>query len=245
MRTLKLTIAYDGTNYYGWQRQKNHVTVQQVLEESLAKLFAEPLNIAASGRTDTGVHAYGQVVSFSTSGKIPLENIVKAAKTVLPDAIAVLQAEQVEDNFHARYNAKAKQYLYRIIQTDLPNPFQVNYSWLIDKKLDVEKMQTAADLLIGTHDFSSFKASGSTPTQPVRTIYEAQWQSKGQELSFIIKGNGFLYHMVRNIVGTSVAVGLNQISVQDFADIFVAKNRKLAGKTAPAQGLYLAKVFYE
>lgn len=244
MRRIKLTIAYDGTNYHGWQRQKNLVTVQQMLEERLAKIFGEPLSVIASGRTDTGVHAYGQVVSFSTNGKIPLENIVKAARTVLPASIAVLAAEEVPEDFHARYNAIAKRYLYKIVQTNLPDPFQANYVWLINEQLDVKKMQQNVDLLIGVHDFSSFMASGSTSTQPVRTIYAAEWQKKDDELIFSIKGNGFLYHMVRNIVGTSVAVGLGKLSIDDFAKIFEAKDRNLAGKTAPAQGLYLDKVYY-
>lgn len=244
MRKIKLTVAYDGTNYYGWQRQKDLVTVQQVLEDRLSKIFDEPLSTAASGRTDTGVHALGQVVSFSTSGRIPVENIVKAARTVLPSDIAVLRAEQADSDFHARFCAKAKEYVYKIVQTDLPDPFLVNYAWLLDKKIDEKLMQQAASLIIGEHDFSSFRASGSTPTQPVRTISSAKWKREGNKLIFSIKGNGFLYHMVRNLVGSFVDVGTGKITVEDFGKILLAKDRNLAGKTAPPQGLYLAEVFY-
>ena len=244
MRKLKLIVAYDGTNYYGWQRQKELVTVQQVLEERLAKIFDEPLQIVASGRTDTGVHALGQVVSFSTSGSIPVANIVKAARTVLPKDIAVLRAEEMDCDFHARFCAKAKQYLYIIEQANLPDPFKVNYAWLLDEKIDVGLMQQAASLIIGEHDFSSFRASGSKPTEPVRTIYSADWTREGNKITFSIKGNGFLYHMVRNLVGSFVDIGRGKIDIEDFQKIFLAKDRNLAGKTAPPQGLYLDEVFY-
>ena len=244
MRKIKLTIAYDGTGYYGWQKQKGLITVQQTLEEGLCKIFGEKITLVASGRTDTGVHALGQVVSFATKGKIPTDKIVKAARTVLPSAIAVLLAEEVPEDFHARYSAKGKQYLYKIIQTELPDPFQENYAWLLAKQLDMDSMTQAAELIVGEHDFSSFRASGSTPTQPVRTVYAASWSKIEKQLIFTIKGTGFLYHMVRNLVGSFVDVGTRKISVVDFTKIFLAKDRKLAGKTAPAQGLYLEKVFY-
>ncbi len=244
MRNLKLTIAYDGTNYHGFQIQKGQMTIQQVLQETLSKIFDHKITIAGSGRTDAKVHALGQVISFSTTGRIPTQNIVKAAKTLLPSDIAVLDAKEVQPDFHARFSACSKQYIYKILQSKLPNPFYTNYALIIDQQLDIQKMQQAADIIIGEHDFSSFKASGSTVIDPIRTMYEANWQKKDEQLIFTIKGNGFLYHMVRNLVGCFIEIGKNKLSIDEFLRILQAKDRKKACKTAPPQGLYLDKVFY-
>ncbi len=244
MRTFKLAIAYDGTRYHGWQRQKGQTTVQEVMEEGLAKIFGEPLSITASGRTDAGVHALGQVVSFSSGGRIPLQNIVAAARGVLPDDIAVLSAHLAPEGFNARFDALGKRYIYRIVQSGKQDPFRVNYTWLLGEKLDIAKMQSAAQYIIGTHDFSSFQASGSTPTQPERTVSEALWEHVEDELVFSVAGNGFLYHMVRNLVGSLVEVGNGQRSPEDFCELLAARDRRLAGKTAPAAGLYLKEVYY-
>ena len=244
MRKIKLTVSYDGTNYHGFQRQKNIITVQQVLEENLARIFDEAISITASGRTDAGVHALGQVVSFATEGKIPVDRIVHASNTVLPSSVAVLDAEEMPEDFHARYDAKAKQYIYKIMETHLPDPFWANYAWLMENDLAFEMMNEAAEMIRGEHDFSSFRASGSTPTHPVREVYEAFWYREKNLLTFKIKGNGFLYHMVRNLVGSFVDVGTGKISVEEFGEILAAKDRAVAGKTAPPQGLYLSRVFY-
>lgn len=244
MRNIRLTISYDGSDYYGFQRQKDLVTVQQVLEEALAKIFGESISVAPSGRTDTGVHALGQVVSFKTQGKIPVERVVHAVNTVLPPSVVALDAKEMPEGFHARYDAKAKKYIYKIMQTDMPDPFLANYAWLLAGELDVRKMAEAASIIKGEHDFSSFRASGSTPTHPVRDIYESVWQNENGMIVFSIKGNGFLYHMVRNLVGSFVDIGQGRISVDDFKDILAGKDRALAGKTAPPQGLYLEHVFY-
>lgn len=246
MRCLKLVVAYDGTSYHGWQRQENAITVQQVLEEKLSHVFAEKINLVASGRTDAKVHALGQVVSFTTSGKIPLENIGKATNAILPNSIVVISAHEVASDFHARFDAKGKTYQYKIIENERFNPFTANYAWLLGEKLDLKNMQKAADMILGEHDFSSFQATGSTPTVPVRKMTVAKWQKNEQgEVSFTVSGNGFLYHMVRNLVGTMVDVGLGKMTPTDFQQVLIAKNRKKAGKTAPAQGLYLCEVFYE
>ena len=245
MRRLKLTIAYDGTNYHGWQRQENALTVQQVLEEKLAKIFAEKISLTASGRTDAKVHALGQVVSFTTEGSIPVENVVKAANSILPTSLAVLSAEQVDINFHARFDAVGKTYLYKINENDKYNPFTANYAWLLGEQLALAQMHQASKVILGEHDFSSFQATGSTPTTPVRKMDKAVWQRNEQgELCFSITGNGFLYHMVRNLVGTMVDVGLGKMSVEEFKEVLLAKDRNKAGKTAPPQGLYLQQVYY-
>ncbi len=244
MRWLKLTLSYDGTRYHGWQRQTNAFSLQQALEEKLARIFGEKLSITASGRTDAGVHALGQVVSFSTAGRIPLANIPAASRSVLPPDIVVLAAEEAPEGFNARFDAKGKSYIYRIVENGQPDPFRINYAWLLGEKLDMAAMQQAADMIVGEHDFTSFRASGSSPSLPVRNMTKALWRRDKDEAVFEITGNGFLYHMVRNLVGSMVEVGRGEKSPKDFSDILRAKDRRLAGKTAPAEGLYLQEVFY-
>ena len=170
MRTLKLTIAYDGTAYHGFQRQQNAVAVQQVLEKKLEPLFGHSLVLHGAGRTDAGVHAAGQVVSFTTTGTIPAEKICRAASSLLPADIVVIAAEEVADSFHARKSAVAKTYLYRLYQGAFANPFCRNYTWHIRHPLAVDEMREALQRIEGTHDFSSFRATGSVMTDPVRTI---------------------------------------------------------------------------
>ncbi len=259
MRVIKLVIAYDGSGYHGFQRQLNAPsTIQQILEERLAKFFGHKLVIHGAGRTDTGVHAQGQVVTFSTIGTIPTDKIVQACRAVLPDDIVVLEAEEVSANFHARKSAVSKTYLYRIYQSAHPNPFWRKYAWRIRHDLDYAAMQKALSLIIGTHDFSSFKAAGSTAVSPVRTITDATCVRadlpdgvllpgmSGQVIlyDFVFAGTGFLYHMVRNLMGTLVNVGTHKITIHDMAKILAAKDRGTAGKTAPPQGLYLLAVQY-
>lgn len=245
MRYLKLTLAYDGSHYHGFQRQKNAVGVQQVVEKALSKLFGEEIQIAASGRTDTGVHARGQVISFATNGTVPTERIVPAMASFLPEDIVVWKAENVDENFNARYSASAKCYQYRIIIADVPSPFERKYAWQVNKQLDAAAMQAAADLILGEHDFSAFRSLGSAPVKTVKNIYKAEWTKIGeQELFFTIEGDGFLYHMVRNLVGAMVRVGNAKITVARFQEIFASGDRKQAGTAAPPQGLYLEKVFY-
>ncbi len=260
MRVIKLVIAYDGSNYHGFQRQLNTPdTVQQKLEERLAGIFGHPLSMNGAGRTDTGVHAQGQVVHFETTGTIPTANIAQAARGVLPDDIVVLEAEEADERFHARKWALSKTYLYRVYQSDQPNPFWRNYAWQIRSELDYAALQTALTFIVGTHDFSSFKAAGSTAVNPVRTIFAANCTRQdlsalpvlipgGQEqaklFDFVFHGSGFLYHMVRNLMGTLLNVGRHKITVADMAAILAARDRSKAGKTAPPQGLYLLAVHY-
>lgn len=245
MRTIKLTVAYDGTNYNGFQRQKNALGIQQVLETGLTKIMGEDIWLVASGRTDTGVHAHGQVVSFTTASKVPAERIPIALKKQLPGDIVVTKAEEAPAFFHARYQAREKTYKYRIIVNTVSDPFIRNYAWEIKTPLNVEAMQQAADYLLGEHDFSAFRNAGSAPVSPVRRMRVAKWSSKSnKEYIFTIIGDGFLYHMVRNIVGTLVKVGQGRLEPQDFERILLSRQRSLAGMAAPPQGLYLEKVKY-
>lgn len=244
MRNIKLVIAYDGTVYHGFQYQANALSIQQVLEERLSRIFSHPLKVAGAGRTDRGVHAYGQVISFQTTGSIPVEKILVAARGVLPKDIVVCSAEEMPEAFHARYSAKSKMYLYRLQYCPVPDPFTRNYSWQVKAPLNAAAMHEAVQLIIGTHDFSSFRSAGSTPTNPVRTIFEASCTHESACYTFHFWGNGFLYHMVRNLVGTLARVGLGELSVNDFLAILAARDRRAAGVMAPAQGLYLHKVLY-
>ena len=245
-RNIALKVAYDGTAYHGFQRQSPPVVaVQNVLEQKLAVIFGDSIELAASGRTDAGVHAYGQVVNFFTNGRIPIERVPLAVNSLLPDDIVVKEAWEAEADFSARHSAKAKTYIYRIQQGTTPNPLTARYAWFERRKLDRSKMQAALDLIKGTHDFSAFRAAGGALMSPVRTIYEASVEERpGDMLEFTIYGNGFLYHMVRNIIGTVANVGLGRISVERFAEIMESLDRHQASATAPACGLYLYRVEY-
>ena len=244
MRYLKLIVAYDGTNYNGFQRQKNGVGVQQVLEQALSELCGEKILLKAAGRTDAGVHALGQVISFATEATIPAENISRAIRYLLPGDIVVCKGEEVTKDFHARYSAKEKTYKYKIIRTPIVDPCLRNYSWEIKEELDLPAMEKATKYLVGTHDFSAFRNTGSEMTTPVRTIKEAKWKKQGKEYTFTITGNSFLYRMVRNLVGCLVKVGKGKITPEQFQKILAGKDRKAVGMAAPAQGLYLVKVTY-
>lgn len=245
MQYVKMTVAYDGTNYNGFQRQKNGVGVQQVLEKALSKTLHEEIKLVASGRTDAGVHAWGQVISFATNSTMPVVRIPLALGKRLPGDIVVLQVESVTEAFHARYGARSKTYKYRILLNEVADPFERNYAWEIKGVLDVEAMQIAANYLLGQHDFTSFRNMGSVLRSPVRTITKARWQRKSKkELIFTITGDGFLYRMVRNIVGCLVKVGKGELTPQEFQAILQARERKRAGMSAPPQGLYLYQVKY-
>lgn len=245
-RNIALAVAYDGTNYHGFQRQTPPVVaVQNVLERALAKVCGEDVELAAAGRTDAGVHAYGQVVNFFTDGRIPVERLPRAVNGLLPPDIVVTQAWEVERDFSARHSATGKAYVYRLEECTVPNPFTRSYAWQIFQPLDHNAMRGALAVLVGTHDYSSFRAAGGAPMSPVRTLDEIRLTVEGAgRLSCYLHGNGFLYHMVRNIMSTVVSVGLGRISVERFAEIFAAHDRRLASPTAPACGLYLLSVDY-
>ena len=264
MRNIVLKVAYDGTNYHGFQRQlpltKKTLAIQNVLEEKLQKIFGEKIELAAAGRTDAGVHALGQVVNFHTNGTIPVDKIVIAASGLLPDDIVVTDAWEADENFSARHSAKSKIYTYSILTGLVSNPFLNRYAWHIRYPLNVEAMREALDLLVGQHDFSAFRAAGGAPMSPVRTIINAELRIKNSklgttnsdsvfcilhsELLIKIHANGFLYHMARNIVGSLVSVGRGRFTVEDFKRVFESLDRNQAAPTAPPHGLCLYEVFY-
>lgn len=249
-RNIALTVAYDGTNYNGFQWQSPpRIAVQNVLEERLEKIFGDKIELAAAGRTDAGVHAFGQVVNFFTDGRIDLDKIPIAASCVLPADIVVREAREVDKNFSALHSVKSKIYLYRILRGTSSNPFVNRFAWHIFRPLNVEAMQAALKLLVGTHDYSSFKAAGGAPNMnPIRTIYAAELFKEnlfgGDCLTIKIHASGFLYHMARNIIALVVAVGRGRVTLDEFKEIFDARDRSLVPATAPACGLCLQEVFY-
>ena len=215
------------------------------MEERLAKIFGEKIEMIGSGRTDAGVHAIGQIVNFFTDGRIEIEKIPYAASGALPPDIVVVDAWEVDRDFSALHSAKSKIYIYKILNSKVANPFLKNFAWHIRFSLDVELMKAALKIIEGTHDFSAFKAASSTNMNPVRTIYAAELFFETAEILIIkIHASGFLYHMARNIVAAAVEVGRRRMTLENFKKIFESGDRKLFPATAPAHGLYLYKVFY-
>ncbi|AIS53158.1 tRNA pseudouridine synthase A [Thermoanaerobacter kivui] len=244
MRNIMIVIEYDGTNYHGWQYQKNALTVQQVLQKAIKKVTGEEVALIGASRTDAGVHALYQVANFRSSTKIPTEKLPYALNSVLPDDIVVVEAKDVEDSFHARYSAKRKRYRYLILNRKFPMPTIRNYSWHISYPLNIGEMEKAIKYLIGTHDFSAFKTSGGSKTNPVRTIHDLVLKKEGDFINIEIEADGFLYNMVRIITGTLAYVGLGKIKAEEVIQILESRDRKKAGITAPPQGLYLMKIVY-
>ena len=250
MRNIKLVLAYDGTDFSGWQVQPDAATIQGTLTSAIGRITGEKVLPQGSGRTDAGVHALAQVATFVTESPIPAENLVKALNDVLPAAIRVFQAAEAPLEFHARKSARAKTYRYRIYHEAICPPFLTRYVWHYPYPLDEGAMQRAAELIIGEHDFTSFAAvdperSGEEETiSNVREIFESRWEKTGDELTYTVRGNGFLHHMVRNLVGTFVLVGKGTLHPEEISRILQARNRSAAGATAPASGLFLVQVEY-
>lgn len=246
MRNIKLLIEYDGTNYHGWQVQPNYLTIQEVLEEKIAMMTQHPVRLIASGRTDAGVHALGQVANFKTSVQISSEGFWHGLNSLLPPDIIIKSVEEVEAHFHAQYAAKRKTYRYLILNRQVPSALYRNYSWHVPVPLDTQAMNHAAQALLGRHDFFSFQAADSNSSDPVRGVFQASWSRKNPDfLAFEIEADGFLKHMVRNIVGTLAAVGKMKICGEEFLRVLQARDRRQAGMTAPAQGLFLVEVKYD
>ena len=244
-RNIRFILEYDGRRYHGWQRQKGAPTIQEIIEDRLQMIVQEPVTLIALGRTDAGVHALNQVCNFISGSKIAPESIKRGLNSLLPDDICIREAEYVSIDFHSRYSAKSKTYEYRILNQTLPNPFLRFYTWNIREKLDLEEMEKCVSLLRGKHDFSAFMSSGSGNVNPVREMIRSELHSHEQgTIHFIFEANGFLRHMVRNIVGTIVEVGHERRSSDQFAEILRSKDRRLAGIKAPPQGLFLIKVHY-
>ncbi|MCK5916391.1 MAG: tRNA pseudouridine(38-40) synthase TruA [Deltaproteobacteria bacterium] len=239
-----MTIAYDGTDYHGWQTQPNGITVQEQLEDVIAKFSGAPGQLHGSGRTDAGVHAWGQVASWVDAGKLPLERIQAAFNSLLPSDIALRQIAVAAPDFHARKSARSKTYLYIIDNGPVANPLLRRFSWHIRQPLDLGAMSQASDFLVGRHDFFSFKAADGKTASSQRTIIQARWLRRGPYLLFFIKGDGFLKNMVRIIAGTLVEFGRGKYSPEKMEEIISACNRTAAGITAPAHGLTLRSVDY-
>ena len=245
MRNIKLEIAYLGTNYRGMQSQPGGGTIQDVLEEFLSQVCGEKVRISASGRTDAGVHALCQVISFKTNGIIPCQNILRVAGSLLPADIAVLSAIEMPERFHARFSAKSKEYIYKISILPGPNPFLYDRCWMLGKKLNLAKMNEAAKLLIGEKDFAAFCSTGSDSISTIRRVDRAEFSQDGDMVIFDILANGFLYHMVRNLVWSLVQVGLGKRTVTDFQKELNSPRNAFLSSPAPAGGLYLKRVNYE
>lgn len=245
MIRYKCIISYDGTQFSGYQVQPNKRTVQSEFENALQKMHkGEQIKIVASGRTDATVHALGQVVHFDSPLTIPVEGWRKALNSLLPDDIRIRSVEMVEPDFHARFDVKAKEYRYRLLVSEESCVFKRHLTYHYPYPLNLYVMKEAAGLLVGTHDFTSFCASRTEVQDKVRTIYQINIEKHDDELILSFVGNGFLYNMVRIIVGTLLEVGSGQKDVRMMASILTGKDRSLAGKTAPGQGLYLWQVFY-
>jgi tRNA pseudouridine38-40 synthase len=241
---IKLTIEYDGTNYIGWQKQENGNSIQQEIERAINLITGEEVNLIGSGRTDSGVHAKGQVANFITKAKIPANKFKFAINSKLPDDIVIIDSEKVDESFHSRYDAIGKKYKYLIYDSPIRSPLYRNFVYHLPYPLDYKEMEKAIKFFIGTHDFRSFMASSSSVKTTIRTINDAFLFKENDLIVFSIEGNGFLYNMVRIIVGTLVDIGRGKINSSSIPNIISSKNRKAAGHTAPPQGLYLEKVYY-
>ena len=248
MRNCKLVLSYDGSDFAGWQVQPDAPTIQGTLATAIGRLTGEKVLPQGSGRTDAGVHALAQVATFTTNSPIPTANMVTALNDILPPAIRVLDVEEVPEQFHARKSARAKTYRYRILRGAICPPFLARYVWHYPYPLDELAMARAAELVIGEHDFTSLAAVDLEVDAPesskVRTIFSSGWERHQHEFVYTVRGNGFLHHMVRNLVGTFILVGKGTLKPDDVTRILQARNRSAAGATAPAQGLYLVGVEY-
>ena len=244
-RNIKIILEYDGTRYHGWQRQANGLTVQEVVEEGISKITEEDIRVVGSGRTDAGVHAMNQVANFRTNSNIKETGLFRGINSILPWDIVVKELAEVDASFHARYDAKSKIYMYQIYRGAVRSALYRDYAWFIHDTLDTEKMKGAAKLLLGTFDFSSFCAANCGIENHVRTVksVDLAWDRRGM-VKFCIEADGFLKYMVRNIVGTLIDVGRGKLSGAEFVRIVEAKDRKQAGQTAPAHGLFLQEVKY-
>lgn len=245
MKNIKMTIKYDGSRYKGFQRlQDNDMTIQGKIESVLSKMTEENIEIIGSGRTDMGVHAYGQVANFKTNSEMSIKKMEAYLYEYLPEDIVVTQLEEVEERFHSRYNAKSKVYLYKIYNNKVHDPFLRKHTTHISKRLDLDLMKEASQFLIGEHDFTSFASSKSKKKSNMRTIDSISIQENNNIIEIYVEGDGFLYNMVRIIAGALLEVGLRKKSPQDIKDMLEAKDRTKASDTAPAKGLYLYKVKY-
>lgn len=243
-RNIRLVLAYDGTPYLGWQVQPQGPTVQSVLQEALERITGERVVVKGSGRTDAGVHALGQVANFHTWSSMSPQAFVRALSSVLPPTIVAVSADEVDDGFDAQFSAVGKLYRYRVFNSRIGSPFEINKSWRMAASIDIESMRTVSHLLIGNIDFSSFRAQGCAAASPVRKMTRCDIVSEATIISFELEADGFLRHMARNIVGTLIEVGRGRFSTSDFSAIVASRDRTRAGVAAPPHGLYLVRVDY-
>lgn len=241
---IKLTVSYDGTNYSGWQVQPNSVTIQEKLEEAVKAVTGETVRVTGSGRTDAGVHAVGQIAHFDTKSSVPPEKFYKALNVYLPEDIKVVKSECVNDDFNACISAKKKTYAYSFYFSDVDLPLKERFAVRIDREPNVELMKSATKILVGKHDFKAFCSSGSGAKTTVRTIYSIKIKPSIDGIGIFVCGNGFLYNMVRIIVGTLLKVGYGEMNIDGVKEMLLTGNRAIGGKTLPAKGLRLEKVEY-
>lgn len=244
MKNIKLVIEYDGTNYNGWQKQKNGVTIQQTIEKAIEKLTGEEVKLEGSSRTDSGVHAKAYVANFKTNATIPPHCYSDALKSRLPADIVIISSEEMSEDFHSRYCSTGKTYCYTILNRELPSALKRNYTYHVRKKLDIKAMEEACGYFIGTHDFKAFRSLGSSTTSTVRTITDLHIEVNNEEINIFVSADGFLYNMVRIIVGTLIFVGTGKIKPIEIKEIINLGERNKAGRCVPPMGLTLEKVFY-
>ena len=244
MKRMLLTIAYDGTDYHGWQVQQNALTVQQVMQDSLERILGERPALTGCCRTVAGVHAREFCCHLDCADNIPDEAFLRGLNSVLPNDIAVKSCQEVAPDFHARYSAKGKNYVYRFYESRVTDPFLSRYALRVEKELDIKRMNAFCKTLVGTHDFEPFSSSGKSVTDTVRTVSDCQMITDGGLPALSVSADGFLYNMVRIITGTALAVSQGRLSVDCAEKIFECRDRAAAGETAPAHGLFLNKVFY-
>lgn len=245
MRNLKVTMAFRGTKYHGFQRQLNALTIQEVVEGALSRLFNESVQIQGCSRTDTGVHAREFVFTMQTEKSLPARNIIRGASGYLPDDISIYRVEEVPLDFHARFSSIGKEYMYRIHNSESKNPFTTDLELHYRRKLDIELLREAAFHFVGTHDFAAFCSNCTEKQNTIRTIYDIQIKKQEQTVILLVKGNGFLYNMVRILIGTLLNVNEGQIKLEQLDAILASRDRVRAGMTAQPHGLTLNRVFYE
>lgn len=246
MSTFKITLAYDGTDFNGWQRQPQGTSIQGLLEDALKELDGRDVTVTGAGRTDAGVHALAQVAAFSLERAISPDALARAVNVRLPESVRIVSAEVAKETFQPRFDARAKTYRYRIWNADVLSPFERRFAWHIIDRLDVDAMNAAAAWLVGTHDFAAFQGTGSDTATTERTVSHAVLRATHPALlAFDISGDGFLRYMVRNIVGSLVDVGRGRFPPSWLNDVLASRDRTRAGRTAPAHGLFLVGVEYE
>ena len=245
MRNIKLIIEYEGTAYSGWQSQDNATGIQEVIEKAIKKTTGEKVKLLAAGRTDAKVHAKGQVANFYTSSKIPGERFKLSLNIKLPDDIKIIESEEVDSDFHSRFSATKKRYRYIIYNGITPRPLYRNFSYHVHRPLDLKEMRKSIKYFIGEKDFRSFMGRSSVVHTTVKEIYSMEIIENGEFIEIVVEGKSFLKNMIRIIVGTLVYVGIGRIKSEDVEKIIEGRKRRLAGPTAPPQGLFLEKVYYD